>query len=398
MRLPLLILGIFTILSIGVDWYILSRLKKLPSRLPSRIHIIVSVLMYLLVIVGVALPRRSGGNGTLLCVMWILYAFCTVYVPKIIFVLIDLLASIPCILHRRRIKWLSAIGVVAAVVTFVSMWWGALVNRYDVDIREVTVEIPGLPKAFDGYRIVQFSDFHVGTYGNDTAYVAKVVDCINGLDKDLVVFTGDIVNARTSELLPHASTLSRLKAPDGVLSILGNHDYGDYSVWPQLSAKEENIRQMHDLQREKMNWRLLLNETAMIHRGNDSIAIIGVENIGDPPFHIYGSLSKAYPVTGDSVVKILLTHNPAHWVDSIADSSDHNIALSLSGHTHAMQMEVAGWSPAAFRYPTWGGLYSDKDGSHKLYVNIGMGTVGIPARIGATPEITIITLKAQNQK
>lgn len=389
-----MILGIFTVLCIGVDWYILCRLKKLPSRLPSRIHIIVSVLMYLLVIAGVALPRRSGGNDALLWVMWILYTFCTVYVSKIVFVLIDIPASIPCILHRHRIKWLSAVGVVAAAVVFVSMWWGALVNRYDIDVREVTVEIPDLPKSFDGYRIVQFSDFHVGTYGNDTTYVAKVVDCINGLDKDLVVFTGDIVNARTSELLPHVSPLSRLTAPDGVLSILGNHDYGDYSAWPDISAKEENIKQMHNLQNEKMRWRLLLNETATIHRGNDSIAIIGVENIGDPPFNIYGSLPKAYTATGDSVVKILLTHNPAHWVDSIADSPRHNIALSLSGHTHAMQMEVAGWSPAVFRYPTWGGLYSDKDGSHKLYVNIGIGTVGFPARIGATPEITIITLKS----
>lgn len=394
MRLPLLILGIFTILCIGVDWYILRRLKKLSSRLPSRIHIVVSVIMYLLIIVGVALPRRSGGNETLLCVMWILYTFCTVYVSKIIFVLLDLLASVPCIWHSHRIKWLSVVGVVAAVVTFVSMWWGALVNRYNIEVKEVTVEIPNLPKVFDGYRIVQFSDFHVGTYGNDTAYVAKVVDRINSLDKDLVVFTGDIVNARTSELLPHVSPLSRLTAPDGVLSILGNHDYGDYSVWPDLSAKEENIKQLCNLQRGKMNWKLLLNETVFIHRGNDSIAVIGVENIGDPPFHIYGSLPKAYRVPGDSVVKILLTHNPAHWVDSIADSPSHNIALSLSGHTHAMQMEVAGWSPAVFRYPTWGGLYSDKDGSHKLYVNIGIGTVGFPARIGATPEITIITLKS----
>ena len=200
--------------------------------------------------------------------------------------------------------------------------------------------------------------------------------------------------ALVTELLPHVSPLSRLTAPDGVISILGNHDYGDYSVWPDLSAKEENIVQMHNLQREKMNWRLLLNETVFIHRGKDSIAVIGVENIGDPPFHKYGSLTKAYPATGDNVVKILLTHNPAHWVDSIADSTQNNIALSLSGHTHAMQMEVAGWSPAVFRYPTWGGIYCDRDGSHKLYVNIGMGTVGFPARIGATPEITIVTLKS----
>ena len=142
-----------------------------------------------------------------------------------------------------------------------------------------------------------------------------------------------------------------------------------------------------------MGWRLLLNETVMLRNNGDSLALIGVENIGDPPFKVYGSLDRAYPNHSDSVAKILLTHNPAHWVDSISDHDNVRVPLSLSGHTHAMQMEILGWSPAKYRYPTWGGMYSDSDKKHQLYVNIGSGTVGFPSRIGATPEITLITLK-----
>ena len=137
---------------------------------------------------------------------------------------------------------------------------------------------------------------------------------------------------------------------------------------------------------------MLNNSTEFIRRGNDSIALIGVENVGDPPFNTYGDLDEAYPTLDDPVVKILLSHNPAHWDDDIKDSPDKNIALTLSGHTHAMQMSAFGFSPASWRYPTWGGLYSDNDG-HQLYVNIGIGEVAIPARIGATPEITLITLR-----
>ena len=178
---------------------------------------------------------------------------------------------------------------------------------------------------------------------------------------------------------------------DGVFSILGNHDYGDYYSWNSPADKADNMQQLLDMQSE-MGWKMLNNATSFIHRGNDSIALIGVENVGDPPFTVYGDLDMAYETLDDPVVKILLSHNPAHWVEDIKDAPDKNIALTLSGHTHAMQMSAFGVSPAAWRYPTWGGLYADEDG-HQLYVNIGLGEVAIPARIGANPEITLITLR-----
>ncbi len=149
----------------------------------------------------------------------------------------------------------------------------------------------------------------------------------------------------------------------------------------------------------RMRWNLLDNATRYIVRGADSLAVVGVGNVGDPPFHTYGNLSEAYPGDpADGMFKILLSHNPAHWDNDICDSPDKNIALTLSGHTHAMQMEIAGLSPAAMRYGRWGGLYADADSAHLLYVNIGIGEVGIPARIGATPEITLFTLRDGNNR
>ena len=210
----------------------------------------------------------------------------------------------------------------------------------------------------------------------------------------MVLFTGDIVNRHTSELRPFVSTLSRIKAP--VYSVLGNHDYGDYYHWADATAKEANQQELYTLQRE-MGWQLLNNESRTLRRGNDSIVVIGVENIGDPPFPVYGDLDAAYPGDlDDPSFKILMSHNPAHWVEDIKDSPDKNIALTLAGHTHAMQVELFGLSPAAFRYDTWAGMYADTDSAHRLYVNIGLGEVGIPARIGATPEITQITLRSGN--
>ncbi|MDE6683989.1 MAG: metallophosphoesterase [Duncaniella sp.] len=347
--------------------------------------------MYLLLLVAVCLPRRSGDNGMLLCVMWVLFAFISVYVGKYLFVVFDLLASIPCLVKRKRIKPITWLGAVAGFAAFAIMWWGALIERFNIDVNEVEIVRTDVPEGFDGYRIIQISDLHTGTYGDDTTFVSTLVDRINALAPDLIVFTGDIVNSRSNEINPHIAPLSRLRARDGVYSIMGNHDYGDYASWTSKDEKDKSVRYLKQVQSD-MGWHMLNNETEMLHNGTDSLALIGVENIGDAPFPIYGSLLKAYPSLNDSVFKVLLTHNPAHWTDSIS-GHDINVPLTLSGHTHAMQMKVAGHSPAVYRYKTWGGLYADNDSTHLLYVNIGAGTVGFPARIGATPEITVLTLR-----
>lgn len=386
--LPLLLVGLL------LDWYIVRAVRR-RCRAARRFWLPVAlwsaVLCQLAAVVAVCWPKREGGDGELLALMWILYSYLSVYIPKALFCLIDLIGKIPCLFGRRRLPGFGTAGIAVALAVFGIIWWGALVNRYNIDVRRVHFADSRLPDAFNGLVMAQISDLHVGSYGNDTAYVSRLVDRINSLSPDIVVFTGDIVNRRSDELAPFVVPLSRIKAPMGVYSVLGNHDYGDYYNWPDSAAKQADLRQLVDMQ-ARMGWNLLLNRTAMLRAGADSIALVGVENVGDPPFRCYGDLDAAYPGDlADPVYKILLSHNPAHWVMDIKDSPDKNIPLTLSGHTHAMQMEVFGFSPATFRYPTWGGMYADSD-AHSLYVNIGIGEVAIPARIGATPEITLFTL------
>ena len=387
---PLLILLALCLLS---DAYIYRCLKlQFTARIWRIVYTVVTVLLYCLIGLALMLPRSECDNSTLLCIMWMLYVFSTVYIAKFIFVIVDIVGQLPRLYGRRQTKTVGYVATTCAIVVFLAMWWGALFNRFNIDVKNVDFVSTELPNEFDGYKIVQISDLHVGTFGSDTTFLSRLVDSINAQHPDLIVFTGDIVNSRSEELKPHTSTLGRLSAPDGVMSIMGNHDYGDYSNWPTLRDKEANLAYLRQMQAD-MGWKMLNNSTSLIHRGRDSIAIVGVENIGDPPFRVYGSLTKAYPHLSDQVFKILLSHNPAHWADSIRNNQAINIALTLSGHTHAMQCEIAGLSPGWLRYEQWGGMYGDDDESHNLYVNIGAGTVGFPARIGATPEITVITLR-----
>lgn len=392
MRLPLLPIILLILFNLLIDGYILQVLRhSFRKKWVARLFAASIIFSIIYAVVMVALPRRSGSDRVLVVDMWMLYAYFSVYLPKYLFCIFSLIGQIPRLWRGKRWKLLDPAGFTAAFVLFCVMWWAAVVNRLGYQINEVDLYFDNLPEQFDGYRMVQFSDFHTGTYANDTSYVHKIVELINRQNADAILFTGDIVNRHTGELLPFVNTLSALRAPDGVHSVLGNHDYGDYCEWPSAEAKRDNRLLMDSLQ-ASMGWNLLNNRTVFLHEGPDSIALIGVENWGDPPFTTYGDLDKAYPTQSDSTFKILLTHNPAHWTHAIADNDTVNIALSLSGHTHAMQCQVGSWSPAKYRYSTWGGLYFDKSKRHQLYVNIGLGTVALPARIGATPEITVFTL------
>ncbi len=393
--MPLLPVVLLFVLGIAVDIYIYRRLRH--NRAPRGICIgsaVLAIIGALALLTVIFMPKRSGDEGYLASVMYILYCYFCIYVPKYVFALFSLLRKLLIRITRRSCKWVSFTGAGLSLVIFIAMLWGMIGGRFTTDVRDVEVAVDGLPASFDGLRIVQISDFHVGSYLEDTTFVSRVVEQVNSLHPDLIVFTGDLVNRRSRELYPHMSPLSRLHAPLGVISIMGNHDYGDYFDWPDEESHLADADSLKAMQ-GRLGWRMLNNEHLWLVRGNDSLAVIGVENIGDPPFPVYGNLRRAYPTPSDSLPKILLSHNPAHWVDSIAGHSDMNIALTLSGHTHAMQMKAFGLSPAALRYETWGGMYDDEQG-RRLYVNIGLGEVAIPARIGsALPEITVITLKSR---
>lgn len=391
MRLPLVPLAILLLIDAGIDVYIWRALRRLcKGVLWPRVQLITGGIFALLLIAVVILPYRAGNNDVLLTVMWMLFTYLSVYLGKIVFIVFDFASRLPQIFHRKPWKALSVAGIVLGCTVFLAMWWGALFNRFSIQTERIEIAGTDVPRGLDGFTIAQISDLHVGTFGNDTTFVCKLVGELNSLKPDMIVFTGDIVNRRTEELCPFVNALSRVHAPYGVYSVMGNHDYGDYSAWPTPEAKENNVRLLKDMQR-KMGWHMLNNDCHPVVVGADTLFLVGVENVGDPPFHTYGSLAEAYPGVSDSRFKILLSHNPAHWDKEIQNNDSVNIALTLSGHTHAMQIELLGQSPARWRYRHWGGMYTDSL-NHRLYVNIGAGTVGFPARIGATPEITLFTL------
>lgn len=340
----------------------------------------------------VALPLKSIPDEMFVVVSWIFLAFVALIVPRYLFTIIDLMARIPELFHRKRLRPVSIAACIIAGASFVMILWGALVTRYSLQVKEVTVKIDNLPEAFDGYRIVQISDMHVGSYGNDDTFIRKLVERVNSLKPDLILFTGDIVNRHSDEIRPFTEALSGFNGSDGQLAVLGNHDYADY-YYPDDSRARENDRARLINFYSMTAFDLVLDDYRTIYRGNDSLIVIGVENIGREPFPVYGNLDSAYPDLSDNTTKILLSHDPYHWHHDIAGHKDKSIALTLSGHTHAMQTRLFGWSPAALIYPEWGGLYHDDTGRRQLYVNVGTGTVGTPMRIGATPEITVLTLR-----
>lgn len=409
MRIPFLPALLLVVFSILIDLYIYGDIRRYcRERLRNKLslaYIIISAVLWILIIVAFSIPKNSE-DASILPLMWILFTYLSIYIPKFIYTLFSLIGKLFSLKKKSQWPIADKIGFLFGLLIFVVMWIGILFTRQSVEVNRVEISSNKLPKSFDGFKVAQFSDLHLGTWGNDTTFVSKLVDSVNNLKPDLIVFTGDFVNRKASEMLPFVNTLSRLKAPNGVIAILGNHDYGGYVKWDSKEAYNNNLVLLDSLIR-KMNWKLLANKTNFIKNGNDSIVIIGVENWGEPPFNQLGDLGKSYPENpqklqglNDDMFKILLTHNPEHWNQVVTKNS--NINLSLSGHTHAMQMMIKlgdyKWSPSAWKYSHWGGLYTDKakDGTPmNLYVNIGAGEVGFPARIGAAkPEVTEFTLRS----
>ena len=336
------------------------------------------------------LGEATTSNSTFVTGQYILYTFFTILVPKVLGMLVY------CIGRLIRQRWVTVCAFIMAALVFGVMLWGAIVTPSKLEVKEVELYFDRLPDAFDGYRIVQWSDAHLGTYNGRIAIVERQIQAINDLHPDMICFTGDLVSRETCEALPYRDLLARLQAPDGVYSVLGNHDYDNYATWDEEAAKLADRKALCDLQ-EAVGWKLLNDDHAVIKRGEDQVILIGTENFGDHPFEKRGNLAKAYSGLNDGNFKIQLQHNPYAWRANTLTNS--NIDLMLAGHTHAFQMMIElgkwHWSPASLRYPEWGGIY--REGNRFLYVNIGTGMVGPPMRIGATPEITVITLKKKKE-
>lgn len=293
---------------------------------------------------------------------------------------------------RLHIDWLLIIGLIASVTLFVFIVRGILIGRFDFKVLKETISYKDLPEAFDGLKIVQISDMHIGSFYKHKDQITKAVEMINNLKPDIIFFTGDMVNNVADEFKGYEEVFRKLQAPLGKFSILGNHDYGDYVSWPSKEAKEANLNKLTELERSA-GFDLLLNESRIIHKDGQQIAIVGVENWGTPPFVQYGQLPVAMKGTEHIPFRILLSHDPSHWDEEVALKT--TLQLTLSGHTHGMQFGIRigdwQWSPVQWRYERWHGLYSHPE--QHLYVNRGLGHIGFPGRVGMLPEITLIELK-----
>lgn len=308
-------------------------------------------------------------------------------VPKLVFAMFSSAGLALQKVFRMRRNYGMAMGVFLAAGSLYVLFYGSFIGFGKLDVRHIDYYSDTLPASFDGYRIVQFSDAHVGTYGRSRAgLLSRAVDSINARQPDMIVFTGDLQNMHPGEIRPHIPVLNRLKAHDGVFSVLGNHDYADYIAAPQ-NVKEANERETVELQ-TRMGWTLLRNENRAIFRGTDSIVIAGMENDGDGKhFPRKGDIGKTLAGVSDSAFVVMLEHDPTSWRNRILPHS--NAALTLSGHTHAMQFELFGWSPVAFKYSEWGGMYYEN--TRAINVSTGLGGF-IPFRFGVPGEIVVITL------
>lgn len=281
-------------------------------------------------------------------------------------------------------------GLLALFIPPLVMAYGAWIGRERPQLKEVELRLENLPESFDGYRLVQISDIHARSYANRQKSLQRIVGIINSQNPDLIAFTGDIITLDASELESINEILKELKAKDGIVAVVGNHDYGIYS---DPSHKRLSGEILSDVIKEEktMGWNVLMDENIKISRNQDSIAVVGVQNTS-PSRHFpsKGNLNKASEGT-EGMFRILLTHDPMHWEAEILGK---DYPLTLSGHTHAMQFSLLGWCPSRYIFKQYRGLYSE--GQQHLYVNIGLGETILPFRIGTPPEITLITLRSRS--
>lgn len=337
---------------------------------------------------------RRGSHLQQTLITWLMGATLLAFIPGLVATPILLLEDITRIFRGfpPRSLFVSELAVVVSMITFLLVLFGLTRGRHFYRLKKTTLHFPDLPAAFDGFTLTQITDVHSGSFTN-AAGVQKGLDLINTQNSDVILFTGDLVNNKASEMEPWIAPFSGLKAPMGKYSVLGNHDYGDYIQWESKEAKSANLHRLMSVHGE-MGFRLLLNESVQLQKDGASINIIGVENWGKGGFHKYGDLSKAISNVPDNAFKILLSHDPSHW-EAVTLNHEQPVHLTLSGHTHGMQFGIdflgLKWSPVQYVYKQWLGLY--ESAGRYLYVNRGFGFLGLKGRIGMWPEVAVITLK-----
>lgn len=413
----------FMVVLILADFYLWSSVKKQVFNYRNWLRIlIISVywlpllLLAILLIGSVIVPVINWNDTLRTYIFGIVLVFYTAKILPITFlILADIVRVIQKLfiivnkdkrqqfIEEKRVegitrnKFLQYIGFVAGGLVLGTMFTGMFKWAYEFKIIREKIKFPHLPEEFNGFRIVQISDLHLGSWTSKKP-LQRAVDMINELQPDLILFTGDLVNYASNETIGFDDVLSQLKAKNGVFAILGNHDYGNYVTWPSKEAKQDNMNQLYSFF-DKVGWKLLNNENEIIEKGSGKLALIGVENWGaNPRFPKYGDIDKAIQGSDVADIKILMTHDPSHW-EKVVIPGNYDIDLSLSGHTHGFQFGIETkeikWSPAQYMYKHWAGLYEDyKKSGRYIYVNRGLGSIGYPGRIGMLPEITLIELQS----
>lgn len=407
--------GIFILIMLLVDWYVFQAVKLVSQQASTKIKIIIYGLYWAVTLAALAVFLfGSVMNMDSWPKAFRTYLFATLiglFMGKFIAATIFLIDDLRRVLHWTggklyyqfvqnenftsstitRSTFMSWLGLGLGSTLFGTLLWG-FGNKYRYQLQKVSMKFDGLPEGFRGLKILHISDIHSGSF-SDFKSVEKGVEKILSTQPDIILFTGDLVNDKADEMKEFQELFSRLKAPMGVFSTLGNHDYGDYYSWPSNEAKQANLEKLKKVHAD-MGWRLLMNEHVVIEKAGHQMALIGIENwSAKANFPKYGRLDEAYKGAEHYPFKILMSHDPSHWEAEVKkDYSD--IDLMLSGHTHGMQfgLEIPGfkWSPVQYVYKQWAGLY--EDGLQKLYVNRGFGFLGYPGRVGILPEITLIEL------
>jgi len=419
MRFPLAGLVVLLIALVLIDGFLILHSLKTFENLKNRLQKILWSVWFVVIPVSfagsfagffLASPRASSPD-LYYYFGWLLIAFFVIYLPKglwslwmgIIYILrrasrrAELISEtgdkvkVPYPRISRR-KFVSQIGIIVATAPAVSLLMGVFKGRFNFYTRYRKISFPHLPNAFEGFRIAQISDIHLGCFQNDFDALDEVVEMINSQHPDIIVFTGDLVNNFHEETTGWERVFGKLKAPMGKFSILGNHDYGYYSKWPSEAAFNHNFAEIVKAH-NRLGFKLLQNENLLIERQGESIAMAGIEYWGiQSHYPNRGDLKKASEGIDEQIFKILLSHDPNHWDAEVVGKTSYD--LTLAGHTHGMQFGIdykgLVWSPAKYKFRRWDGLY--RQGNQFLFVNRGLGVLGMPARVGMSPEVTIIDL------
>ncbi|NPA37575.1 MAG: metallophosphoesterase [Chlorobi bacterium] len=419
MRYPFIAFIGFSLFTLLIDFFLVKYLKntypdsknpKLSFPVCEYWHYLCSLVFIISFLVSWIMVKNATSPEVYQYFMWLLMTYLLIYAPKFFYLLFITFSSLVIVIKDKfftkgknkkmndgryprisRKKFLSQAGIVFASAPFISLLFGALKGRFAFDIIRTRIPFSNLPESFNGLKIIQISDLHLGSFNSNHKEIEKVVEMINNEKPDIICFTGDLVNNFHEETIGWDTIFKQLKAPLGKYSILGNHDYGDYSTWKYEAEKIANFEGIKDAH-DRFGFNLLTNESVILTKNGDNIAIAGVENWGLPPFPQYGNLAKASKGIENIPFRILLSHDPDHWDAEVRKNGMYS--LTLSGHTHGMQLGFKyknfQWSPAKYKFRRWAGLYHV--GKQYLYVNRGLGYLGMPARVGMPPEITVIEL------